>query len=194
MRLLLILAHPLQDSLNARLARHALDVLRARGHDVTFRDLYAENFDPKLSAETRRAYYRTGFEDTAGLAELQGLVLVFPTWWFGMPAILKGWIDRNFLPGVAYDHDKTGGALRPKLHGLRAVMVVTTLGAPGMFDRIVMRRPVRRSLKYGLIKPCAPRARFDMASLYRAETVDNRRIARFEAQVARRLNRVFPTD
>jgi NAD(P)H dehydrogenase (quinone) len=104
-RCLLILAHPLGDSLNARLAASVEGHACAQGWQVTRRDLYAEDFDPRLTAEERAGYYTTPpatlAEEKAELAAAQVLILVFPTWWFGFPAILKGWFDRVWSPGRA---------------------------------------------------------------------------------------------
>lgn len=194
MRIALIQAHPLPDSLTARFADRVAGNLSARRHHVERCDLYAEGFAPVLTPEERRDYYTKAFADTAGLAELDGLVLVFPTWWFGMPAILKGWIDRSFLPGVAYRHNPDGGALHPNLPRLRAVMAVTTLGSPAFYDHLIMRRPVYRALRHGVIKACAPKARFRMLSLYRAEQVDAIRLTGFETRLDHLTTQTFPTE
>lgn len=191
MEIRLILAHPLPDSLNARLARHAQGHLQAMGHRVTLTDLYAEGFAPALTAAERARYYREPFEDRAGLAGVEGLVLVFPTWWFGLPAILKGWLDRSLLPGVAYDHAPDGGPMVPRLPGLTRVMAVTTLGAPWWYDRLIARQPVRKALKWGVVRPIAPRARFAMTALHGAETATQARITRFESRLSSRLTRHF---
>ncbi len=188
MKALVILAHPQKPSLSAHFAALVTEHLGQNGHSVRLRDLYAEGYDPVLNAKERAAYYQDGFEDAAGLSDTEALVLVFPTWWFGLPAILKGWIDRSFLPGVAYDHADAGGPLRPRLKALRHVLVITTLGSPGWFDRLLMRRPLRRTLKSGLIKPCAPKARFRMLSLYKAENPSPDRIARFSARIRTELD------
>lgn len=190
MRCLVALSHPLPQSLNARLAQVACEALEAAGHEVRFLDLYAENFDPVLPPEERAAYYEDRFEDHAGLADIEALVLVFPTWWFGLPAMLKGWIDRSFLPGVAYDHADNLSALSPRLTGLRHVLVVTTLGAPGWIDRLVLRRPVYRALKWGVVKACAPRARFRMLSLYGSETVTDAAVNAFEVRIRKAVARL----
>lgn len=194
MQIRLVLAHPLQDSLNARLARHARARLEAMGHTVGLTDLYAEEFAPALTPQERARYYDTPFEDRAGLAQMQGLVLVFPTWWFGLPAVLKGWIDRSFLPGVAYDHAPDGGPMVPRLGGLARVMAITTLGAPWWYDRLVVRQPVHKALKWGVLRPVAPHARFAMASFHRAETATEDRIARFETRLTARLTRHFSQE
>ncbi len=194
MKLLVLRAHPLSDCLNARLTDHVQAGLVARGHDVRRLDLYESGYDPCLSESERARYYSTPFDDPFELQEIEGLVLVFPTWWFGMPAILKGWIDRSFLPGVAYDHDPDGKAILPRLDRLKSVLAVSTLGAPWFVDRLVMQRPVRKALKWGVFHTCAPKARFDMLSLYQAEQVSKARLAKFETRVSRSSARLFPAS
>jgi NAD(P)H dehydrogenase (quinone) len=110
MKVLVVLAHPLEESFAAAVARTVVESLQAKGHQVDFCDLYAEDFDPRLSA-AERASYTTGSYDATAIAPYierllaaQALVLVFPQWWFNMPAILKGFIDRVFAPGVAFDY------------------------------------------------------------------------------------------
>ncbi len=115
------------------------------------------------------------------------LILVFPTWWSGFPALLKGWFDRVWAPGVAYDRTPSGAAMIPRLGALREVLAVTTLGGPWWADWLVMRRPLRRVLARGILGPCAPRARLTWAALYRAEAVEPERLARFEARLAAAL-------
>jgi len=105
MRISVILAHPDKGSFNHAIAATAVQVLRNAGHTVSFHDLYAEKFDPILPAQ----------EIPSGsplpprlkpycdeIAEADGIVIVHPNWWGQPPAILKGWVDRVFRPGVAY--------------------------------------------------------------------------------------------
>ncbi len=79
--------------------------LRANGHEVDLCDLYAEGFEPILTAEMRREYHdtslnRKGIEDyVERLHKAEALVVQFPTWCFGFPAMLKGFFDRLFSPG-----------------------------------------------------------------------------------------------
>jgi NAD(P)H dehydrogenase (quinone) len=117
MRCLIVTAHPLATSLCHALARTAHDALRERGHEAQLEDLYAQQFPAALSESERNAYYQPIY-DTASveaqaqrLREAEALVLCFPTWWFGFPAILKGWFDRVWVPGVAYDHASDLGAI-----------------------------------------------------------------------------------
>lgn len=191
MKCLLVIAHPLPKSLCAHLAGRAEAALRAAGHEVTREDLYASGFDPVLSRDERRVYYAPDYaatavaEQVARLREAEALVLVFPTWWFAFPAMLKGWFDRVWAPGVAYDHAADLGAIRPRLDNLRRVLAVTTLGAPGWVDWLIMRRLVRRVLKTAILGTCAPRARFEMLSLYRAEKTTPADIEAFAARIHR---------
>ena len=174
MKCLVVVAHPLRDSLCHALAERAIGELRAAGHEVVVEDLCA-GFDPRLGAVERASYYAPQYDASAVRGEVdrllaaQGLVLCFPTWWFGFPAVLKGWFDRVWAPGVAYDHASDLGPIRPRLGGLRRTLAVTTLGSPWWVDRLLLRRPVRRVLKTALLGTCAPACRFEMLSLYGAE-------------------------
>ncbi|MFN3994316.1 MAG: NAD(P)H-dependent oxidoreductase [Tabrizicola flagellatus] len=192
-RALLVTAHPLAQSLTARLAARVEAEARAAGWQLSRRDLY-DGFDPVLTPAERAAYYATPAatldEDKRALAEAQVLILVFPTWWFGFPAILKGWFDRVWAPGTAYDHSPGFGPMLPRLHSLREVLAVTTMGAPAWIDWLVLRRPVRRILRLAILKPCAPKARLTWRALYGAEAVAEPRLARFETRLAADLTRI----
>jgi len=193
MRALVVLAHPLSDSLCAHLTRQAVDALKARGADVDVLDLYAEDFQPALTAAERRLHYATPEPNPdivalqRRLAAAEMLVLVFPTWWFSMPAVLKGWFDRVWAPKFAFEH---GTPIKPLLTGLKSCLVVTTLGSPWWIDMIVMRQPVKRVLKTGLIFACAPQARFDMLSFHAAETADARQVGGFVARMTKAIGRL----
>ena len=133
MRVLLIYAHPLADSYNAAIHQLVLAVLRRKGHEVDDCDLYAEGFDPVLSADERRAYFDEGAnrERNAGyverLMQAEGLVYVFPTWTLGPPAILKGFFDRVMVPGVSFNLAEDGTAA-PNLRHIRRLTAIVTYG------------------------------------------------------------------
>ncbi|WP_114854367.1 NAD(P)H-dependent oxidoreductase [Brachybacterium sp. YJGR34] len=147
-------AHPEPSSLNGCLRRDAIAHLRRIGHTVLESDLYAMEWDPvvrardggqdpgdeqrpfRVSTDTRDAYISGNqpAEIVAEQAKLQAadaIVVQFPLWWYGMPAILKGWFDRVFVSGFAFGTDPcTGRRLRFEqgpFVGKRA-LVVTTLG------------------------------------------------------------------
>ncbi len=133
MRVLVLHAHPLADSLHGALHREIVGRLQARGHEVDDCDLYAEGFDPVLDAAGRGRYFdtagnRTGVERyVERLFAAEALVLCFPVWCFGPPAILKGFMDRVMVPGVSFRLDEKG-VLRPNLTHLRRLVAVATYG------------------------------------------------------------------
>src|SRR6516164_11727485 len=175
MRFLVVYAHPVEDSFHAALHRQVVTTLTSAGHEVDDCDLYAEGFQPVLSREERRAYHNT---DTNGafapreverLRRCQGLVLVFPTWWFGMPAILKGWFDRVWLPGVAFS--LADGQTRPLLHDIMRFSVVTTYGSPWWLIKL-MGDPNRRVLMGGIRRLLSRNARTLWLAKYNMDFVD----------------------
>ncbi|WP_374427282.1 NAD(P)H-dependent oxidoreductase [Tabrizicola sp.] len=192
-RCLIVTAHPLPRSLTTRLAATVEAEVRAKGWEVTRRDLY-DGFDPVLSPEERAGYYTTPAAtletEKRELAEAQVVILVFPTWWFGFPAILKGWYDRVWTPGIAFDHSPGFGPMIPRLHGLREVLAVTTMGAPRWIDWLVLRQPVKRVLRWAILKPCAPKARLTWRVLHNAEQVEEPRLAALEARLKADLTRM----
>ncbi|EIE98564.1 NAD(P)H-dependent oxidoreductase [Saccharomonospora glauca] len=153
MNVLWLLAHPDHRSLTHSLAREGVRHLRDHGHDVTVRDLYAMKWNPVVDADdfshdptdrllvgaVAKHAYRRG-KLSADIRAEQELVLAsdvlvvqFPLWWHGMPAILKGWFDRVFVNGFAFGvkDPVTGATLRYGDGGLRGrrALVVTTVGA-----------------------------------------------------------------
>lgn len=196
MRCLVVHAHPLPASLTRHFCDLARTALAANGHDIHFLDLYAVGFDPRLTAQERASHYEPVYDTSligAEAAELRAaemLVLVFPTWWFGLPAILKGWIDRTFAPGVAFGHRADFGPIKPLLTNLRRVVVITTLGSPWWADWLVMRRPVRRMLKTAVTGACAPQARFSYLAFYGADKPSPQRVAAFAESLTKALSRL----
>ena len=91
MKCLIVIAHPLTDSLCGALARTTVAALTEAGHDVVVEDLYASGFSPVLTTAERQSYYSESFDSGAvapeieRLLEAEAIVLVFPTWWFGVP-------------------------------------------------------------------------------------------------------------
>jgi putative NADPH-quinone reductase len=139
-RTLLVLCHPEPGSFNHAIAERARDVMAAAGHAVSLHDLYAERFDPVLAAsELRRGYSLDPPVQAHGneLEAAAALLLVHPEWWGGPPALLKGWVERVFSPGLAYEYegaDFTARRRRGLLAGKRALVFATTdaAGSPAL--------------------------------------------------------------
>jgi NAD(P)H dehydrogenase (quinone) len=132
-RVLVLFAHPCDESLASALKTVVVETLIRRGWEVDLCDLYAEEFNPVLSAQERRNYLKVpencapvqAYVDRLRAAD--ALVFVFPVWNFGFPAILKGYLDRVFLPGVSFTLDQ--GLVAPGLTHIRKMAAVTTYGA-----------------------------------------------------------------
>jgi putative NADPH-quinone reductase len=132
MRVMVVYAHPVDSSFNAAVYATVIKALRGAGHQVDACDLYAESFPAVMSREDRLLYHQS--PDNRALAEpwikrleaAEALVMVFPTWVFGPPAILKGFLEKVFVPGFAFElvNGKVQGALRH----LRRVGGVSTYG------------------------------------------------------------------
>ncbi|MBV9860411.1 MAG: NAD(P)H-dependent oxidoreductase [Alphaproteobacteria bacterium] len=193
MRVLVIYAHPLRDSFASALHQRILAALQAGGHTVDDCDLYAERFDPVLKAAERRAY-NTGEPDLGAVAphvgrlrSAEALILCFPTWWYGMPAILKGYFDRVWVPGVAFNLPPGGGAITPALTNIRKFAVVTTYGSPWWLVKLVLRDPVRAVLIGGLRRLCGRQVRHSFDALYNIDAASRERCARYLSRIERRF-------
>lgn len=156
MRLLFVHAHPVPESFNRAVYTAAVETSRAQGHEVRLIDLHAEGFNPVMSTDERRGYT----EDVPIPADLQphiealkwaeGLILVYPTWWYSQPAILKGWMDRVWRPGIAFTLHEEGQRLRPALANIRLIGVITSFGSPWWFWTFLMGAPGRKIILRGL--------------------------------------------
>jgi putative NADPH-quinone reductase len=160
-----VYAHPLPNSFTGAVHRHIVDCLTARGHQVDDLDLYADRFDPVMTPAEREAHYQVATNLASveryveRLRAAEAVVLCFPTWWYGMPAILKGWFDRVWLPGVAFHNPPDGGTIKRGLTNIRTFMVVTTFNAPRWFILLYMWDPGRRVLMRGFTRLIASGAR-----------------------------------
>lgn len=132
MKVLLLYAHPVETSFAAALHAEVRGALERAGHEVDDCDLYAEGFDPRLTREERFGYHDLDHnrESVAPyvqrLLAAEALVIVHPVWNFGYPAILKGFFDRVFLPGVSFRMEN--GKVVPALANIRKLAIVTTYG------------------------------------------------------------------
>ena len=191
---LLVVSHPVKKSLCRALAQHVSDKLIAHGHEVVIENLYENSFDPRLTVPERQSYYGSQystahvFDEVSRLENAENLILIFPTWWFGFPAILKGWFDRVWGPGVAFDHAQNLGAITPRLSKLQNVLVITTLGSPWWVDRLIMWQPVKRITKYALLGTCANKSKLQFLSLYKSENLTEAKVTTFKSKIDKALS------
>lgn len=167
---LVLYAHPCGESFAAALHRRVVDTLTGRGWQVDDCDLYAEGFNPVLSPDERRAYHDTTRNQVAvqsyvdRLQAADALILCFPVWNFGFPAILKGYFDRVFVPGVSFH--LADGKVAPALTNIRKLAAVTTYGGTRLRAFLAgdpPRKIVTRSLRFvAQVAPTRYLALYDM--------------------------------
>ncbi len=140
MRVLVVHAHPDPDSFGAAIRDAVVRGLDRADHEVTLLGLEADDYQPCLTLEDYDGYDLNGQSGTPhpdpvvashidALRSADALIFTFPTFWSGLPAVLKGWIDRTILPGVGFTVTPRG-RLRGELRHLRHVVGVTTYGSP----------------------------------------------------------------
>jgi NAD(P)H dehydrogenase (quinone) len=189
MRVLVLFAHPLETSFVAALHMRIVETLRMVGHQVDDLDLYAERFDPVMSRQTLFDYLNT----PANTAEVgayverlraaEALVLVFPVWYEGPPAILKGFFERVFLPGVSIRLEEDGG-FSPLLLSVKRLAAVCVHGASRR-QALLTGDPVRRLIKHNIGGVIAPDASFHYFVHYAMDSPSPSRRAKFLERVTR---------
>lgn len=170
MRALVVHCHPRADSYTAAVRDVVMDQLATRGVETRLIDLYREPFDPVLSVADLDDYEDTTLntrrvgDDVEAVRWCDTLIFVYPTWWYGLPAILKGWLDRVMVPGLAFEMPE-GGDIKPGLTHIHRLGVFTTCGASVWLTTYVG-FPGRRTIMQGLGLLCARRCRKVYAAHY----------------------------
>lgn len=154
-KVLIINGHPDRESFNWALAKtytEAAHKVNAKVETINLIDLH---FDPVLKYGYRKPYPLEPDLETAinKMKEAEHLVWVFPMWWYGMPALLKGFIDRTFLPGITFKYQK--GKLFPsKLLKGKTARIIVTADTVSWYNRWVMRNPAINQFKKGILEFC----------------------------------------
>jgi putative NADPH-quinone reductase len=186
MNTLVVYAHPDPASYVAAVRDSVLASLRLAGHHVRLIDLYADGFDARMTAEERTEHHhpravRPDLDEYAhALRWAEAIVFVYPTWWAGQPAILKGWFDRVWTNEIAYRLVEGRRRPMPLLHNIRRLVVVTTHGSSKWVNAVEGeggKRIVTRSLR----AMCSRWTRTKWVALYdvdRATQVDLQRFLR----------------
>lgn len=190
-----VYAHPVPESFIAAARDTAVAALQRAGHEVRVTDLYAEGFDPVLSAWEKANHLappdsKPAIADhAANLLWCEALVLVYPTWWSSQPAMLKGWIDRVWVRGIAYDISDDSNVIQPRLQHIKHVVAITTHGSTKMINAIqgeCGKRVITRSLRV----LCNRWARARWVAMYGIDHAGQRRRERFLQRVDRVMSRL----
>lgn len=193
-RALVVYCHPQEGSFVAAARDRVVTGLMAAGAEVRLTDLYADGFDPGFSATERVNHLVAGTDPSIGsygddLRWCDTLVLVYPTWWSGQPAMLKGWIDRVWVNGVAWTLPDGANRLRPGLRNVRRLVAVTTHGSSKLIN-MVEGESGRRTLTRSLRPMCHPLARTTWLAVYGIDNASERQRAAFLDRVERRMVRL----
>ncbi|RSS19697.1 NAD(P)H-dependent oxidoreductase [Streptomyces rochei] len=190
MHALLVAANPDSRSLT----HHVLGRLEAALQPVSVEiaDLAEERFDPRFTPADRRAYHDGGNYPADVMAEHRrleratDLVLVFPVYWWSMPALLKGWIDRVFVNGWAFEHSPASG-LQPKLQGLTTHLLPIAGADSGAYERHGYESALRTQIEHGIIDYCGSR-RGSTAFIYESDQLTTETTARHVDSVVRTIS------
>ncbi len=159
MRALVVFGHPAPDSFNRAIADQVVLTLVEQGYRVDFHDLYQEAFDPiATAAELPREGEIPGTvaRHCLELSEADAIVIVHPNWWGQPPAIVKGWIDRVFRPGVAYEFQPgdQGEGVPVGLLKARAALILNTSNTAAERERRAFGDPLELLWRNCLFNLC----------------------------------------
>ena len=162
MKHLILYAHPNPRSFNAAILDTTVKLLESKGHQVIVRDLYTLNFDPILKGSDFEAF-KAGKnpadidQEHTYIAAADNVILIYPIWWAGIPAILKGYIDRVFSYGFAYKYSEEGvpvGLLSGKTG-----LIINTQGTPAeYYDSTGMTNAMEKTSDTGIFAFCGIKA------------------------------------
>jgi len=197
MRALVVYCHPSPHSFNAAIRDLVLAKLAAAGAEVRLLDLYANGFQPVLTGPEWQGYLdcpqntASVTQDVEAVRWCDTLIFVYPTWWYGLPAMLKGWLDRVLLPEVAFHMpDAECRTIRPGLGHVGRLAIFTTCGASWWLTQIIG-APGKRTLARGVGFLCRPGKRSVFAAHYLMDGSTPASRARHLARVARKMDRLI---
>jgi putative NADPH-quinone reductase len=199
MRLLIVHCHPDSESYGAALRRAATQALREAGHELREIDLYAEGFEPVLSLAEKRSYLPETAKNVEAVAAhvealrwAEGWVAIYPTWFYGPPAMLKGWLERVWLPGVAFTIAKGKQQRQGGLLGnIRCFIGITSSGSPWWWLKLIG-DPGRSLFMRGLRPLYARRCRMKWLQLYNMNHTTQAEREAFIRRVKRELAQEIP--
>ncbi|TRW80287.1 flavodoxin family protein [Mycolicibacterium sp. 018/SC-01/001] len=196
---LVVVAHPDPTSLCHHVA-NAVAAAAAHSGSAEIADLAWEGFDPRWTAADRAAYQGTApvpvdvVAEQVRVTKATHLVLVFPVYWWSMPALLKGWIDRVFVSGWAFGYTSAGD-VEPALQWLTIHVLPVAASSAGVYDRHGYEKAMRAQIEHGLIDFCGA-VRGAMAFIHDSEDLPDstRAVAAAVDAIGAALSRSLPPD
>ncbi len=177
MKALIVYCHPLEANFNAAVRDRVILGLARGGHETKVIDLYGEGFNPVMSAQERMDYHTPGDNEKlvadhlAQLRWCEALIFVYPTWWYGPPAMLKGWLDRVWVPHATFEMPVPMKPIGRVLTNITSITAISTLGSPWWWWKLAMGEPGRRILLRGLSVLCAKGCKTKWLALHQMDSV-----------------------
>lgn len=193
MNVLVVFAHPNPKSFNGAICQQVCSQLQEQGHQVDLLDLYQRSFDPCMSRSERDVYMdrdkntQTVEPYVKQLLDAEALVMIYPTWWMGPPAILKGWFDRVWLPHVVTEFGN--GGLSGKLTNIKKIMVITTQGTARWRMHLLMNPP--KLMMQASLKFCTRCRNIQWLALYSMGKKSEKDRSKFLNRISQKINRCF---
>ena len=195
MRALVVYCHPRDTSFTAAVKDVVVEKLRRANAEIRVLDLYANAFDPVLSAAEHEGYEtcpdncRPVAGDVADIRWCDTLIFIYPTWWYGLPAVLKGWLDRVLLPDVAFlMPDAENATIRPGLQHITRLGLFTTCGASWWLTQLVG-APGKRTILRGIGLLCAKPHKKTFAAHYLMDSSTDASRKKHLNRVAKKMDR-----
>ncbi len=193
MNIVVVLGHPSADSYCAAIFERIILALESQStHNVTAIRLADEKFATAMSTAERVAYETSTpliNDETKRHAEVllqaEALIFVYPTWWSGLPAQLKGWLERVFVLGVAFRFNKNS-KIRPNLHNVRHIIGVSTYGSPWRYVKLVNDNG-RRTLTRAIRMSTGLRTRTMWCGIYALDTCTQQQREKFIADATQKI-------
>ncbi|MEP0232041.1 NAD(P)H-dependent oxidoreductase [Roseibium sp.] len=192
MRTLVVYCHPCPESFNGSVLATTVETLKLAGHEIRISDLYADGFDPVMSADERRGYHTPETNVTPVAKHVDDIrwcemiVFVYPTWWFGLPAMLKGWFDRVWVPHVTFEMPTADQGMKPKMQHIGRIAIVTTCGATWWISKLIG-EPGRKTILRGMRALCAPRCKTLYLAHYKMDSSTEQTRSNYLAKIRQRL-------
>ena len=193
MKIVVVLGHPSADSYCAAIFERIILALEAQpAHSVTAIRLADERFATAMSSAERAAYENEAPLTSAEtkrhaeiLKQAEALIFVYPTWWSGLPAQLKGWLERVFVLGVAFRFNKNG-KIRPNLQNVRHIIGVSTYGSPWRYVKLINDNG-RRTLARAIRMSTGLRTRTMWCGIYALDTCTQPQREKFIVHTAQKI-------
>ncbi|WP_434664987.1 NAD(P)H-dependent oxidoreductase [Paraburkholderia sp. A3BS-1L] len=189
---LIVVAHPLSNSLSHTLAERIAGSLSSKGISPQVADIHQEQFSPAMSIEDvnhYRGYGELPSDVAAEQARIDGadmLVVVFPVYWWSVPAVLKGWVERVFTGGWAFKTDASGRIVG-NMRDIPVRLIATGAADKGSFDRHGYTQAIQTQIIEGVFGFCGLRDT-QISMFYDADKADSRAIDRFIEELAPMLD------